>query len=320
MTTQMTTSENDPQAQQSAAPARSRRALLLANANARHVSDQLPQAIEQLQAAGLELVVHRPGHGLKLDDLVRQHAASVDFVIVGGGDGTLNSVVDAIVKAGLPLGILPLGTANDLARTLGLPVEVQAACQVIVQGHQRRVDLGLVNGKHFFNAASLGLSVQVCRQLDKGAKKRWGVLAYLFTSAKVLWQIRPFHAEISDGTSHWRVKTVQITIGNGHFFGGGMTVEEDAEIDDQQLDLYSIEIQHWWQMPLLFWSLRRGRLANLSRVRTLRGQYFEIRTRRPYWINTDGELTVKTPATFRTVPLAISIFTPEPAGEDERSW
>ncbi len=301
--------DNDP-AQRPATPAPARRALLLANPQASRVAAQLTEAIERLDDAGLELVVQTPPDPQRLPKLIHQYREQVDCVIVGGGDGTLNGVADALVETQLPLGILPLGTANDLARTLGLPLQLDAACEVIAAGNLRRIDLGRVNDKHFFNAASLGLSVQICRQLDKGAKQRWGVMAYPVTMAKSLWQMRPIRVVISDGQSTWQARTVQLTVGNGRFFGGGMTVDEEAEIDDQQLNLYSIEIEHWSEMPLMFWSLWRGRLEHLSKVRTLEGQYFEIRTRRPYWVNTDGELTVRTPATFRTVPLALSVFAP----------
>ncbi len=296
--------------QPSAAPTKPRRALLLANPHASRVSQQLPQAIELLRNTGLELIVQTPNDPGKLSNLIHQYRERVDCVIVGGGDGTLNGVADALVETKLPLGVLPLGTANDLARTLGLPVQLEAACDVIVAGNLRQIDLGRVNDKHFFNAASIGLSVQICRQLDKGAKQRWGVLAYPVTTAKSLWQMRPIRVVISDGQNSWHAKTVQLTVGNGRFFGGGMTVDQEAEIDDQQLNLYSIEIEHWSEMPLMLWSLWRGQLEHLSKVRTLEGQYFEIKTRRRYWVNTDGELTVRTPATFRTVPLALAVFAP----------
>jgi diacylglycerol kinase (ATP) len=237
----------------------------------------------------------------------------VDLVIVGGGDGSMNAVADALVETGLPLGILPLGTANDLARTLQIPPDVETACRIITEGHVRKIDLGWVNGKHFFNVASMGLSVRICRQLDANAKKRWGVFAYLITTIKVLWQMRPFRAVIRSGNAQWSVRSVQITVGNGRFFGGGMAVSEDATIDDQRLDLYSIEVDRVWQMLGLFWALRRGQLAHVPQVRTLQGQEFEVRTRRPRWINTDGELTVRTPATFRTIPLAVTVVAPAPS-------
>src|SRR5205085_2639746 len=150
---------------------------------------------------------------------------------------------------------------NDLARTLGIPTDLAAACDVIAQGHTQAIDLGWVNGKHFFNAASLGLSVKITRRLKRGDKSRWGVLAYLFAAAQVLLRARPFAAEIRAGDQRWPVRTVQVAVGNGKHYGGGMTIAEDARIDDGTLRLYSLEVRRWWQLIPLLPALRAGTLA-----------------------------------------------------------
>src|SRR5439155_8866597 len=112
----------------------------------------------------------------------------------------------------------------------------------------RSIDVGWVNGKHFFNAASLGLSVQISRRLSREVKTRLGVFAYAVTALQVLLNARPFHAEIRVNGEVHAVKTVQIVVGNGVYYGGGMSVAADAAIDDQRLDLYSLEVQRWWQV------------------------------------------------------------------------
>lgn len=205
---------------------------------------------------------------------------------------------------------LPLGTANDLARTLEIPNTIPEACQVIASGQTRRIDLGWVNGKHFFNVASLGLSVQITQKLTKEAKRRWGVLAYGATAIQVVWQSRPFRAEICHSDKSIQVKTVQIAVGNGRYYGGGMTVTQDATIDDQMLDLYSLELRHWWQMLMLLPTMRKGTHTELSSVRSLHGQEFKVSTRRHLPINTDGEITTYTPAHFRVIPSAIAVLVP----------
>jgi len=232
-------------------------------------------------------------------------------IVIGGGDGTLNAAAGVLVEAGLPVGVVPLGTANDLARTLGLPTDPAEACQVIAEGHTRRIDLGMVNGRHFFNAASIGLSVEVSRRLTRGAKGRWGWFAYLAAAARVLRHARQFRAEIrSDGEVH-QVRTVQVTIGNGQYYGGGLRVAEDAAIDDGRLDLYALEVDRWWQIVRLVPALRSGNLAGHAGVRALRGTQFEVVPRHPRPVSADGEVVATTPARFSLLRQALAVYVPE---------
>lgn len=287
------------------------RALLLVNRHARQGKDSLSEAIDKLQTLGVELVEESTENPRQLSELIRRYQHEVDLVIVGGGDGTLNAAVDALIDTQLPLGILPLGTANDLARTLGIPNSLAEACEIIAKGQSQRIDLGWVNGKHFFNVASLGLSVQITQKLTKEVKRRWGILAYAATALQVILQTRPFRAEIQINGDLIPVKTVQIAVGNGRYYGGGMTVVHDATIDDQRLDLYSLELNHWWQIIALLPAMRQGRHSEWSGVRALRGQEIKVYTRKPRPLNTDGEITTHTPAHFRVIPQAITVFVPE---------
>jgi diacylglycerol kinase (ATP) len=157
----------------------------------------------------------------------------------------------------------------------------------------------------------LGLSVKITEKLSKGAKRRLGILAYAYTALQVLSQTRPFRAEIRVNQESIKVKTIQIAIGNGRYYGGGMAIAKDAAIDDRRLDLYSLEIQRWWQIFPLLWTLPRGDHDTLPWVRSLQGEEIEIFTRRSHDINTDGELTVSTPAKFRVIPKALAVFANE---------
>ena len=289
----------------------SQRALLLLNRHSRRGRDTVSEAVTQLEGLGFELLEESTEKPTQLPEIIRQYRERVDLVIIGGGDGTLNAAAEGLVDTQLPLGILPLGTANDLARTLSIPQDLPEACKIIATGELRRIDLGWVNNKHFFNVASLGLSVEITRQLNGEIKRRWGVLAYGVTALKVVGQIRPFGAEIRINGNSIPVRTVQIAVGNGRFYGGGLVVAEDATINDQQLDLYSLEIQHWWQIIALLPAMLRGSQGNWAVVRTLAGQEIEIHTRKRRAINADGELVTHTPAHFRLVPQAVSVFVPK---------
>ncbi|WP_449416747.1 lipid kinase [Phormidium nigroviride] len=287
-----------------------KKALLLVNQHARSGQKLLSQATRELQALGFELIQESTDSPHHIPDAIQRYKNQVDLVIIGGGDGTLNAAIEGLIKTDLPLGILPLGTANDLARTLGIPTSLPEACQVIAAGQIRRIDLGWVNGKYFFNVASLGLSVQITQRLTKEVKRRWGILAYAATALQVIWQSRPFRAEIRVNNQSIRVKTIQIAIGNGRYYGGGMTVAEDATIDDQRLDLYSLETKHWWQIVALLPAMRQGNHALWPGVRALHGEEIEVRTSKSRRINTDGEITTHTPAIFRVIPKALAVFTP----------
>lgn len=287
-----------------------KRALLLINRHARRGRNSFAHAVDVLNELGFELITVPVKSPEYMPQVVRRHRDSIDLVIVGGGDGTLNAIVDSLVDMKLPLGILPLGTANDLARTLKIPLTVESACRVIAQGQLKYIDLGCVNGKHFFNVASLGLSVEITGKLSKGAKRRWGVLSYAMTALQVIGQTRPFNAEIVVNDKSVRVKTIQIAVGNGRFYGGGMAIAKDATIDDQRLDLYSLELNYWWQIFPLLWRLPQGQHGVLPWVRTIEGETMEIYTRKSHSINTDGEITSNTPAAFRVVSHALGVLVP----------
>lgn len=296
-----------------------KRALLVINRHARKGRENFGPAVDLLHQLDFELITAPLKESTDIGDLIREHRSNIDLVIIGGGDGTLNAAVDTLVEVQLPLGILPLGTANDLARTLGLPTDIPAACRAIAGGERKAIDLGWVNGKHFFNVASMGLSVRITQKLNKGLKRRLGVLAYAWTATQVLARTRPFSAEIRIGDEVTRVKTIQIAIGNGRYYGGGIPVAKDASIDDQRLDLYSLETRHWWQIFPVLWTLPRGQQGLLESVRTLNGKEIEIVTRKPHSINTDGEITTSTPARFKVIPRALEVYIPKAIeGEEEK--
>jgi len=288
------------------------RALLVINPAARRGGEGHEEVAARLTALGMSVTVELAEAPERVPDQVRAHRGQVDRVIVGGGDGTLHLALQGLVETGLPLGILPLGTANNLARTLGIPADPVEACEVIAQGHRRWIDLGWVNGRHFFTTASIGLSVRITEELSAESKRRWGPLAYPLTALRVLRRTRPFHARITWNGGSRDSRTVQIVVGNGRFYGSALPVAEDAAIDDARLDLYSLEVRHWWQLLVLAPALRRGRHGEKDTVKTLRAAEFEIHTRRPRGVDVDGELGGMTPARCRVLPRALEVFAPLP--------
>lgn len=289
---------------------RGKRALLIVNPRARRGSAPIDEIRTVLTTAGLELEEASPGPGENASELISRRADHVDMVIVGGGDGTLNAAANGLVYTGLPLGVLPLGTANDFARTIGLPLDPLKAAEVIAGGKQQPIDLGEVNGHLFFNVASIGFSAELAGELTEHAKKRWGTLGYAIVAGRILMRSRLFKAFVDhDGTTE-TIRTMQISVGNGRHYGGGMTVEETATADDGWLDLYSLEVDHWWRLLRLLPSLRRGTHGQWDDVRAFKTTEVTIRTSQPRPVNTDGELSTWTPARFRIRPKSVTVFAP----------
>jgi len=285
------------------------RALLLINPRARRGAEAL-EAQACLRARGLEVLAVRLGESFTLPEIIQKERAHIDRVVVAGGDGTLNLALQGLAGAGLPLAVLPLGTANNLARTLNIPTTLPEACHLAAHGARRTIDLGWVNGRYFFTTASLGLSVEITEALTQQTKRRWGVLAYGVAASRALAKARPFHAEITWNGGSRHSRTIQVVVGNGRHYGSALTVAEDATIDDARLDLYSLEIRHWWELVALVPALRRGRQGEKRSVEALRATEFEIRTRTPLDINADGEICSQTPARLRVIPRALEVFAP----------
>lgn len=285
----------------------SRRALFLVNSKSRRGRENLAQVRERLVTGGLDLIEPHD-ESENWSESIRRYRDDVELVVIGGGDGTINRALTDLLEAQLPFGVLPLGTANDLARTLQLPGDPVAACEVILNGRLRRIDVGRVNDRLFLNVASIGLAGELTRRLSRGAKSRWGVLAYVWAAFGALLRARPFLADIVCDDVCLRTRTWQVAVGNGRSYGGGLIINEGARIDDGLLDLYSMEFKRSWQILPLIPALWRGTLDPVHTVRTLRGTQFEVRSiRRSRTITADGEIVGQTPAVFQLLPQALSV-------------
>ncbi|SEI20713.1 lipid kinase, YegS/Rv2252/BmrU family [Rhizobium tibeticum] len=285
-------------------------ALLLVNPNSRRGKESLTQVRELLTRAGIRYMELPSGRNQTPSEAIKGRVGHVDLVIVGGGDGSLNTAAQGLLDTGLPLGVLPLGTANDFARTIGLPTDLPAAIDVIAKGNTTPIDLGQANGHPFFNVASIGFSADLAMSLTEKAKNRWGKLGYGIVAARLLANSRLFTAILEHDGRVEELHTIQVAVGNGRFYGGGMTVQAAATATDGMLDFYSLEVDHWWRLLALLPSLRKGTHGEWDDVRTFSTKDLTIRTRRPRAVNLDGELKTRTPVKFTIREKAISVFVP----------
>ena len=146
-----------------------------------------------------------------------------------------------------PLAVLPLGTANDFARTLGLTLDPFEAAKIALEGREHLIDVGLANGTPFLNVASIGLASRVVTEQSKELKRRWRVFAYAIGLLRVARDMQPFFVDIEiDDRPRWSAPVYQVSVGNGRYHGGGLIVAENAAIDDGKLDLYVVYPGTFW--------------------------------------------------------------------------
>jgi diacylglycerol kinase (ATP) len=300
--------EGSRHADVSRAPAR---VVVVVNRKARSGEADLAPALDALTHAfgpPLMLDIEEP-EGLA-DRLDEACGPAIERVIVAGGDGTVNSTLPVLLRTRKPLGILPLGTANDFARTLDIPPDLDAAAEIIVRGSTRRVDIGVVNGRYFLNAAGIGFSTDLQRELPAWVKRTFGSSAYPLGVLRRWRRHRPFAVEIRGGGRTLRTRAIQVTVANGRFYGGGMTAEQAASIDDGDLDLILVLPSRWWRHIPSVIGLKRGVYPERAPVIAERRTSFEVKTHRPHAIATDGEPTTFTPASFSVLPGAIEVYAP----------
>lgn len=297
---------------------RGRRALFIINRESRLGRETEAEAASRLQAHGWELV--RPARRTveAIQDFVREVGTQqgIDAIIIGGGDGTLTHLADILIDCARPVGILPLGTANDLARSLSLPLSLEGALEVILQGHIEAVDVGRLNGKPFFNVASFGLSTRVTQSLGSETKRRFGRLGYGLEAFRALRRDESFRVQITTEQGVIERRVLQIAVGNGRSYGGMLVVDERATIDDGLLHLYGIGAQPLWRLLAHLPGLFSGRWSGQREVVNLEGPWFEIETRPVLDITADGEIKGRTPVRFDVAPAALRVFVPASAADE----
>ena len=244
--------------------------------------------------------------------LIRRAAkAGVPEIIVGGGDGTMTHAVNELAHRDSVMGVLPFGTGNSFAQTLGLPLDdVAAAVAVIARGHVEHVDLGRVNGTYFANFATIGLSSVIAGATPRLLKRITGPLAYALAGIRPMLTHRAFRARIRWKEGRLDVRTQDIIVANGRFYGH-TPVAPEATIDDGRLHLFTTDNASTLGAARTFLAIGRGMQARLPDAHVVTARSFKIRTRTRQPIAIDGSPLEKTPAHFTVARNALRVFVPE---------
>lgn len=297
-----------------------RPAAVIVNTRSRTGERVFFQALDRLQELGVPLgVTYALRDPARLPETVREVLDSGigegGRLILGGGDGTVSSVVDFLADRDVVLGLLPLGTANDFARTLEIPSDVNGACETIANGKIVDVDLGLAGDNYYVNLASVGVSVGVTESLSPGLKKRAGAIAYPVAAMRAFFKHEPFTARLSfpDG-DHEPIeyeRLLQVGVGNGRFYGGGMIVSDTSTIDDSTLDVYTIKVGRHRDMFGVARYLKSGDFIQSGNVTHYRTPRVVLETEPDLPVNIDGEIVARTPQTFGVARNALRVLVPQ---------
>jgi YegS/Rv2252/BmrU family lipid kinase len=287
-----------------------RRAALIVNTKSRKGQDAYRDACRLLEEASIDLVIRNAvGDPARLPDVVREAVESgVPMVIVGGGDGSISSSIDHVVGTDTVFALLPLGTANSFARTLGIPLDIHGAVGVITRGRVKRIDLGMIDGDYFANCAAIGLSPLIAESVPHGLKKWLGRPGYLAWAALQMARFKPFRLTVRHGAEAETLDALEVRIANGRFHGGTELV--DTDVADGEIVIQAIAGR--LRLKLL-WSWGLGLIGPdqvRGTVREFRGREFKIETDPPLPISIDGEVLARTPVVARLARQAALVAVP----------
>ncbi|TWF76513.1 YegS/Rv2252/BmrU family lipid kinase [Pseudonocardia hierapolitana] len=286
------------------------RTALVVNVRSRRGRRHFSEVRDRLQAAGLDLMAVWPvSDPARLPHTLASAAScGADLVVVGGGDGTLSEASHQLAHRDVCLGVLPLGTTNNFARSLGLPLNLSKALRTLTEGKVADVDLGHVAGRHFANLTSLGLSVLVAEHVPHRLKRILGRAAYPLTALALLPRHQPFSARLTVDGKLYELATHQLNIANGSFHAG-RAIAADAGVDDRLLVVYRLGDAN--RLRLTAATVRQavlGPYRALARTPFLTADRLSLETDPPLDLDIDGEIRGRTPVEIHLEANALRVM------------
>ncbi|MCB0870377.1 MAG: diacylglycerol kinase family lipid kinase [Solirubrobacterales bacterium] len=271
----------------------------------------LPDVEKRLDALRIPFRVEKTRsleHGI---DLAFEAIENREVPVVMSGDGLIGAVGGAMAGVESPVGLIPAGRGNDLARGLGIPTDPAAAVDCLAAGFTRSIDVGDADGKRFLGIASVGFDSEANRIANE-ARVLKGQPVYAYAALRALATWKPARFTLIENGVQSRVTGYTVAVANNGFYGGGMNVAPGAEIDDGQLDVITIgnvgKLRFLMNLPKVF---RGSHVDEVEVVSHHRTSSIEIRASRPFTVYADGDPLTELPATIRVIPSALRMIVPE---------
>jgi diacylglycerol kinase (ATP) len=276
--------------------------------------DKVQEQIARLPQAEIR-VTTKPGSAFRFARTALRKGR--ELIVAAGGDGTLNEVINGIGEnlGDTRVGLIPLGTGNDFARTIGVPTELEAALDVIRAGQTRAVDLVRVTSdevRYFVNVSAGGFSGLVDEKLTPEMKKTWGPLAYLRGAAAAWSELRAYRTTLAfDNSESLMLDLYNVVVANGRYVAGGTLIAPDAAIDDGLLDIVLVLQRSAPELALLAAQVTVGAHLTSDAIVFRRAAKVTVNSKPGMWFNVDGELVGNEPARFEILPRALRFVVPK---------
>lgn len=232
-------------------------------------------------------------------------------IIAVGGDGTVYEVLNGIKGYDVSLGIIPLGTGNDFVRSIKMPNEASEAIEIIKKGKTKKIDVGKINDRFFLNVSSIGIDAEIVKETEKIKKYFSGTAAYVAGIFATLAKYRSKKVDILVDGKNYSRNVELIAIGNGKYYGGGMKINPDAEIEDGLLDICLVNKMNKLKFIALFLTVFKGKHTKIKEVEIFRGRDINIMSNEPLVLNADGDIIGTTPANISIEKSSINVIIPE---------
>jgi YegS/Rv2252/BmrU family lipid kinase len=236
-----------------------------------------------------------------------------EIPVVMSGDGLIGQIGGALANSGSPLGIIPGGRGNDLARVLGIPSEPAGSVATLAEGHVREIDVGEANGRRFLGIASCGFDSDANRIANEARLIR-GNLVYAYAALRALaaWRHARFTITL-DGSRTIELVGYSVVVANSRAYGGGMFIAPDAELDDGKFDVVLTgeagKLRFLANLPKVF----KGTHVENEEVRVLRASEVEVEADRDFAVYADGDHLTDLPARLGTLKRALRVIAPPPS-------
>lgn len=287
------------------------RHLVLVVHGSRAESEPLRKAVTRLRSRGHQVDVHVTFEKGDATRFARDAVSLAPRAIVAvGGDGTVNEVLNGIAGTDVPLGIIPLGTANDFAKQARIPDNPEAALSVIMRREPVRIDTASLNGRRFLNVSTGGIGALATAFVKPATKSRFGPLAYVVSGVRNLARLRSYRGRFRAPGFEYQGGFLVFAVGNARLTGGGTAITPDASVTDGLLDVCVVEAMPRMEFARLGLALRRGAHMDVKGVHYFKSPSLVVESERAIPVNVDGEYSTSQHLEYRAHRLVLRAFLP----------